>query len=147
MKVEDLLPTARQKLATIPQSAKLTEAAARLGTACGGIVVVCDDQGVLAGVVSKTDIVSRISRCQGCSCAEMVEMVMTREVIHCHADEPLQHAWNRMKEHGLMHIPIVDHEHRPLGVLGARDALQALLGEVEQDETLLRDYVMGIGYR
>ena len=29
MKVEDLLPTARQKLATIPQSARLTEAAAR----------------------------------------------------------------------------------------------------------------------
>ncbi len=32
-------------------------------------------------------------------------------------------------------------------VLNARDALQVLLTGAEQEETLLRDYVMGIGYR
>jgi len=31
-------------------------------------------------------------------------------------------------------------------VLNARDALQALLEEVENEESLLRDYVMGIGF-
>tara|TARA_R110000765_G_scaffold258133_1_gene358421 strand:- start:409 stop:573 length:165 start_codon:yes stop_codon:yes gene_type:complete len=34
----------------------------------------------------------------------------------------------------------------PIGVLNARDALQVFLTEVEQEETLLRDYVMCIGY-
>lgn len=147
MKVETLLPTAREQLVTVSQNAKLTEAAERLGTARGGIVVVCDDRGVMAGVISKTDIVSRISRCQGCSCTEMVESVMTRDVVHCHPDEMLQDAWNRIKEHGFLHVPVVDHGHHPVGVLSAHDAVQALLGQVEHEETLLRDYVMGLGYR
>jgi hypothetical protein len=36
---------------------------------------------------------------------------------------------------------------KPIGVLNAGDALQALLKEEEDEESLLRDYVMGIGYR
>ncbi|WP_158083557.1 hypothetical protein [Manganibacter manganicus] len=35
----------------------------------------------------------------------------------------------------------------PIGVLKARDALQLLLTEVEQEETPLRDYMMCVGYR
>ena len=31
-----------------------------------------------------------------------------------------------------------------MGVLNARDALQVLLEEAENEESLLRDYVMGI---
>jgi CBS domain-containing protein len=35
-----------------------------------------------------------------------------------------------MKERHLKHMPIVDQDVRPLGVLNARDALEALLEEV-----------------
>jgi CBS domain-containing protein len=52
-----------------------------------------------------------------------------------------------MKSRGLVHVPVVDHQFRPTGVVNARDALQALLDEVRSEGTLLRDYVMGIGYR
>jgi CBS domain-containing protein len=76
----------------------------------------------------------------------MVASVMTRDVVCCHPGDRLQRAWELMKEKGFLHIPVVDSEGRPLGTLYARDALQALLGEVEYEEDLLRDYVMGIGY-
>ena len=33
-----------------------------------------------------------------------------------------------------------------MGVLHARDILQVLLKESEDEESMLRDYVMGIGY-
>ena len=46
-----------------------------------------------------------------------------------------------------MHIPVIDQRFRLSGAVNARDALQALLGEVQGEESLLRDYVMGIGYR
>jgi len=52
-----------------------------------------------------------------------------------------------MKELGLVHIPIVDQNCKPSGVLNARDALQVLLAEVEYDVSFLRDYIIGIGYR
>ena len=47
----------------------------------------------------------------------------------------------------LAHVPIVDQESKPIGVINARDALQVLLGDVEYDVSFLRDYVTGIGYR
>ena len=52
-----------------------------------------------------------------------------------------------MKARGLQRIPVVDQVGNPVGIIYARDALQALLGEVESDETLLRDYVMNVGYQ
>lgn len=52
-----------------------------------------------------------------------------------------------MKERRLKNVPIADEESRPVGVLNARDALQGLLEEVEDEESLLRDYVMSIGYQ
>lgn len=41
---------------------------------------------------------------------------------------------------------VVDEDSRPMGVLHARDILQVLLEESEDEESMLRDYVMGIGY-
>ena len=71
---------------------------------------------------------------------------MTREVTCCRPEDLLTYVWSIMKERGLKHVPIVDKSARPLGVLYARDALQVLLREVEYEELLLRDYVMGVGY-
>ena len=50
-------------------------------------------------------------------------------------------------DHTFVHIPVVDQMCKPRGVINARDAFQALLGEAEYDVSLLRDYVMGIGYQ
>jgi Mg/Co/Ni transporter MgtE len=46
----------------------------------------------------------------------------------------------------LKNIPVVDQDSRPLGVLHARDILQVLLDESQDEESMLRDYVMGVGY-
>jgi predicted transcriptional regulator len=51
-----------------------------------------------------------------------------------------------MKERKLKNIPVVDQDSRPIGVLHARDILQALLAETQDEKSMLRDYVMGIGY-
>ncbi len=71
---------------------------------------------------------------------------MTRIVTFCRPGDPLPEVWSVMKQHRLKNIPIVDQDVRPLGVLNARDALEALLEEVEYEEILLREYVMCIGY-
>ena len=43
--------------------------------------------------------------------------------------------------------PILDEARRPLGIIYAREALQALLSEAENQDELLRDYIAGVGYR
>lgn len=145
MFVERLLPTAREKLVTIADDAPLMEAANLLhkGT---DLVIVCDSTGLVAGVITKTDVVGQMSRCQGTSRMMAASLTMTRDVVICRPDELLQEVWKRMKERKLKNIPVVDKDSRPVGVLRARDILQVLLDESNYEESMLQDYVMGIGY-
>lgn len=147
MLVKALLPAARDRLLTISHTAPLTEVAGYLGSGQAKLVVVCDDAGTMVGVVSKTDIVARICDCQGSACKSMVASVMTRDIACCSPDDTLEDAWSLMRDKGFVHIPVVDQDRRPLGLLFVRDTLQALLGEVEYEKALLRDYVVGTGYR
>ena len=145
MLVDQLLDQARDRFVTIPDDAPLIEAAKllRVGT---DIVVVCDVAGMLAGVITKTDVVGQISQCQGASCVTPASLVMTRSVVTCSPEDWIHNVWITMKQRRLKNIPVIDTASRPIGVLNARDALEVLLGEAENEETLLRDYVMGIGY-
>jgi CBS domain-containing protein len=145
MFVQKLLPQARERLVTVPDGAPLIEAAKllRVGT---DIVLVCDEAGSLMGVITKTDVVGQISHCQGASCVTPASLVMTRSIITCSPEDSLHDVWAIMKQRQLKNVPVVDPAAKPVGVLNARDALDVLLGEVENEEALLRDYVMGIGY-
>lgn len=147
MYVAEILSVARERLATIPDDAPLIEAARLLSRAEINLVVVCDSGDALAGVITRTDVVRQISDCAGNSCTTAVSAVMTRNVTCCHPGDLLTGVWSIMQRQRLKHAPIVDGRARPLGVLYARDALQVLLREVQYEELLLRDYVMGIGYR
>lgn len=147
MLVEHVLPVARGRLVTVRDDAMLLEAAQLLVISQIDLVVVCDPEGLLAGVVTKADIVRQIGHCHGHSCTAALAAVTTRTVIVCRPSDWLRDAWSVMKEHGLKNLPIVDEALRPQGVLNARDVLQSLLAEVEDEELLLRDYVLGIGYQ
>jgi predicted transcriptional regulator len=114
MYVERLLPAAREKLVTIADNAPLMEAASLLhkGT---DLVIVCDSAGLVAGVITKTDVVGQMSRCQGASCTMAASLTMTRDVVICRPDELLQEVWKRMKQRKLKNIPVVDKNSRPVG--------------------------------
>jgi CBS domain-containing protein len=147
MFVERILPAARKRLVTIRDNVPLIDAAILLHDPDSDLVVVCNSDGLLAGVITKTDVVRQISHCSGAGCMTAASSVMTRTVILCRPVDPLPEVWKIMKERHLKNIPIIDQDVRPLGVLNARDAFEALLEEVEYEEVLLRDYVMCVGYR
>jgi len=147
MFAEQMLPRARERLATVGGAAPVKDAAELMSKPHTDIVVVCGEDGGMVGVVTKTDIVGQITRCTGGGCIARVDTIMARDVVFCRPDEPLQGIWAVMKARGLQRIPIVDGNRKPVGIIYARDILQCLLGEVENDEALLRDYVMDVGYQ
>ena len=147
MLVKDFISTARQRLTTIKADASLVDAAKLLSDTHISLLVVCSPGGAMVGVVTKTDVIRQLARPQENALSAAVSGIMTQEVVECHPGDLLYDVWSNMKARGFVHIPIVDSESRPLGVVNARDALQALLGAVEDEGALLRDYVMGIGYR
>ena len=145
--VERILPVARERLVAIKDDALLTEAARFLDGGHINLVVVCNKGGAMVGIVTRTDVVHQMSICQGDGCAALVVgAVMTKDVTFCRRGDLLEDVWSIMKERKLLHVPIVDEDFRPLGVINARDALLVLLDGSEHEGALLRDYVMGIGY-
>jgi CBS domain-containing protein len=147
MLVKAMMPTAYRRLTTINADASLTDAAKLLSDTQISLVVVCDAQGSMVGVITETDIIRQIAQGQGCPTEVLVSAIMTKDVVHCLEGDLLHEVWTNMKARGFIHIPVIDRNSRPSGVINARDALQALLGEVRDQESLLRDYIMGMGYR
>lgn len=146
MLVEGVLSVARERLLTIGDGAPVLQAAKFLGSPHNYLLVVCDSTGAMAGVMSKTDIVKHISHCHGSACTVSVSSVMTRDVFSCSPGDWLHDVWSEMKVRRLQCVPILEPKLKPLGILYARDALDALLTEVEDEEMLLREYVMSVGY-
>lgn len=144
--VERLLPAARARLVTITDDASLLDAARLLGAGTD-LVVVCAPAGAVVGVITKTDVIVRIGECRGSACTTSAATVMSTDVLRCVPGDLVQEVWSKMKSRDLKSVPVVDTDGCPIGVLNARDALGVLLREVADEESLLRDYVMGVGYR
>jgi len=82
------------------------------------------------GVVTKTDIVRRISDWEGATCLSSVSVAMTREIVSCRTGDRLADVSQLMKEQHLKNIPVMDEDKRLLGVLTARAILRERLGEL-----------------
>ncbi|MEO8716010.1 MAG: CBS domain-containing protein [Acetobacteraceae bacterium] len=147
MFAEQMLPRARERLATIDAGGLVRDAADLMSKPHTDLLVVCDGDGGMVGVLTKTDLIGQIGRCSGGGCTARAETIMTRAVVSCRPTESLQDIWLMMKKRGLPRIPLLDGSGKPIGILYARDVLQNLLGEVEDQDSLLRDYVMSIGYQ
>ena len=146
MRVESILPVARQRMITVQADASLVDAANLLSDTHRALLVVCNGDGAMVGVITKTDVVRQVARCHGVVEKVRISTVMTQTVTSCQTDDLLHDVLALMKSRGFVHIPIIDQNARPCGVVNARDALQALLREVKDEELLLRAYVMGVGY-
>jgi CBS domain-containing protein len=145
--VNQMLDIARKRLATLSPKAGVRDAAAILSNAGTPLIVVCDDDGVAVGVISRTDVIKRLVGASQGALDTSAESMMTRSVLACQPDEVLQDVWKNMNARLLRCAPILDGNRRPQGVLHARDIARTLLDEATYEELLLRDYVMGVGYQ
>ena len=135
------------RLLTVGTDALLVEVAALLSGAQISVVVVCDAAGMAIGTVTETLLVRRLGLGQADFFTTRAGDVMTRESTTCKPEDVLSEVLAMMHKSGLIHVLVVDAGNRPLGVLNARDGLRALLAAGNQEEELLRNYVMGVGYQ
>ncbi len=144
--VSSMGDVARSRLVTVGVDALLMDTAKLLADTQITLVVVCGPDGAMAGVITKTDIVRLIGGCCGSACRTLAADVMTQQVTSCHPTDCLPDVLSMMQRRGFVHIPVVDENKRPVGVINAHDAFRALMAEEKYEGSLLRNYVMGIGY-
>jgi len=117
MRVENILSAASKRLVIVRDDAPLMEAAKLLLEADADLLVVCNADKRMAGVISKTDVVRQMGRPQS-EGAPAVSTVMTRTVVSCKPADLLHEVWTTMKDRRLKNVPILDQNARPLGTLG-----------------------------
>jgi CBS domain-containing protein len=145
MRVETLRPKILARLALIAFDAPLRTAAAALSNPHIGLLVVCDENTITAGVVSKSDIVRHLAD-MGVTDTP-VATLMSRDISSCRPQDDLYATWQRMAARKLQSMPVLSTESKPLGVLDIRDVLEALFEQEEYQEKLLLNYVAGVGYQ
>jgi CBS domain-containing protein len=147
MFVRHILEHTQRRLAVLNRTATLADAAKILANPETPLAVVCDDEGRAVGVLSRTDLVKAFSCGSSDVFSTSAETIMTKGVLSCDVDQTLESVWATMSARTLRCAPVLDSSQRPQGVVHARDIARALLGEVTNEELLLRDYVLGIGYQ
>ncbi len=138
---------ARSRLLTVTAGTLLVDVAALLSNAQISVVVVCDAAGAPLGVITETVLVRRLGLGQADFFTTGAGEVMTRGFVACAPEDLLSDVLTMMHERGIIHVLLVDSGNKLLGVVNARDGLRALLAAGNHEETLLRNYVMGIGYQ
>jgi CBS domain-containing protein len=105
----------------------------------GSIPVIENEQSQkLVGIVTDRDLALKIVAKALDAKSTKVEAVMTHKVVTCHADDDLQKALDAMAEHQLRRIPVVDNDHRIVGIIAQADvAIRA--GQPEKTAEMVKE--------
>ncbi len=104
------------------------------------LLVVDQRDGKLIGICTERDLTFKVLA-EGLDInSTLVGSVMTADPQSIGPDKPFGHALHMMFEGGFRHMPVIDSDSRPLGVISSRDALGLEIthfgSELEQRETL-----------
>jgi signal-transduction protein with cAMP-binding, CBS, and nucleotidyltransferase domain len=85
--------------------------------------LVAEEGAGLIGIFTEKDIARRVAlRCDG---SEPIRAVMTEPVKSVGIDEYLYYAIARMKRFGHRHMPVIDENNKPIGIIDLHDAMAA----------------------
>ncbi len=89
-----------------------------------GFVAVCDERGVIVGVLTDRDVTTRVCATGERACETAVERVMTSSVIACRPTDRLSRAIALMRQHRLTRVLVTDTLGAPAGVVSLSDIAQ-----------------------
>lgn len=145
--VSSIEATTKLRLATASTHASVQDIAKLLTRTEISLVVICRADGVMAGIITKTNLVKHIAQPSTVTAKSRAKDIMDTKVVSCLPDDDLEKVMAMMKARHLLHIPVLNSKGVPQGVVNAHDALGAILVDEKYEEALLRDYVMGVGYQ
>lgn len=146
-RVSSIAAVARSRLKTVAAETLLVEVAAKLASAQIGLVMVCAADGTPLGSITETLLVKRLGQGEADFSTTRADAVMTHAMLCCAPEDGLSEVLAAMHQRGLVQVLVVDARQHPWGVVNASDGLRALLAAGNQEEALLRNYVMGTGYQ
>ena len=112
---------------TVPEEASLKEAVENLQKHHIGCVLVSGADGTLKGIFTERDLLNRVAgkKLDWCECH--VSDFMTRDPETLRPDDRIVWALNLMHMGGYRHVPLVDEQNHPVGVISVKDIVEFIV--------------------
>lgn len=111
---------------TVDVSASLAKAVHQMNMHRIGCLLVTDSQDKLVGIFTEQDVLHRVVGLVEYLETAVIADYMTPNPIALTANLPIAQALHEMHVHGFRHLPLVDDEHRPEGIVSFRDVVHHL---------------------
>jgi CBS domain-containing protein len=140
MKVREILEHKGRRVVTIRPDATISTAVHRLALERIGALVVSEDGGVIAGILSERDIVRALVEDGGAIMGpdRRVADLMTTGVRTCGPDDNVKNVMADMTRHRFRHMPVVENG-RLAGLVSIGDVVKSRLEEMELETVVLRE--------
>jgi len=122
LKVEDLMTTPP---ITAPRETPIEQAAKTMYENNIGSLIIVDPTGRIEGIVTERDILYAVAE-QKIGKQLPVYMIMTENPITVKPGTPITEAIKTMRDANIRHLPVVDRENKPIGILSLRDIIDAI---------------------
>ncbi|RYE08500.1 MAG: CBS domain-containing protein [Hyphomicrobiales bacterium] len=139
MQVETILQSKGRAVTTVGPGATIAEAVQLLNAKRIGAVVVTDN-GKVVGILSERDVVRHLGTDWTALAQRPVRDVMTRNVISSGRDATVADVMERMTEHRIRHLPIVENGEL-VGIVSIGDVVKRKIEETEFEATALKEYI------
>lgn len=123
----------------LPSDMPLGRAAEELALRQIGGAPVCDPEGAIVGMISKTDLAEYYG---GANELRAVGDVMTPEVLAVGPDEPMQRAIVSMAFEGVHRLLVLDDKKRLVGIVTSMDVLRELAGFPRQSAVVVDEHTI-----
>lgn len=98
-----------------------------------GVVIIVDDNGVLSGIFSERDALLKVFLSDLDLKKTPIASVMTPDPVSETADGTVAYALNLMSNGGFRHLPIIDSEDHPVGILSVKDIVDFIVEKFTED--------------
>ena len=140
MLVKHILGEKGREIIAITADATLSEAARLLARKRIGAVIVRDETGALAGILSERDVVRAVADESVAALARPVSAYMTRAVATCCETDSVEDLMEMMTIGRFRHVPVIDSE-RLIGIISIGDVVKTRIAETVQEAASLREYI------
>lgn len=110
----------------------------------GALLVV--EAGRIAGIFTERDALNKVLAGGLDPDRTLLSQVMVADLQTIGADKPLAYALHLMAEGGFRHVPVLDDDGSPLGMVSARDALGQDMVDLERELKRREELEGSIGY-
>ena len=107
-----------------------------------GALLVVDDAGSLKGILTERDILRAIASRPDCLEDMLVQDQMTRDLVVCTPETPINELRMIMKNRRVRHLPVVD-DGQLVGLISIGDVNAYLIAEEEVEIHWLHRYILG----